>query len=636
MAQPPITLFLDEFDRQGEKEADYLSNSGWLDLVGTVPTMVDCECGSWGSEGSGTTSNEAWSTDGNILALVSHYALLSDARQLPIPFEEGYVYALSARMRINGPRDGYPPSFVSIGFGDDTGGNWTFVGKSNNMDGIAQLGLRGDGTVFANGRRDHGLRLSIWNWEAEGRPYTVRDYEVFTLVLDARSWPWHYEFYKGEYQDGAYLGSYTDDARLTPHTIRSVGVNATGRQGPVAGQFAFMDWIRLDRYEDEPPYDAPPVILKQPLSKRAFSGDEVLFEVQILRAHAESYQWQKNGINIDGATSSVLKRTLVDQDDEATYRVVVTNDFGSVTSKSVQLKLVPRPPVEGAYLWLKAEDRVGEQDGRVVWWGDAGNAGHEFGTHDAFRPIVERNALKGRPAIRFEGDDRFAGAPGGTLTQASIFTLVRFNSADNRNGYLYTIGRDGSSGSQMTLARQSGRVAASYDGRFTPRSSAETLPGNEWLITEHLFGLSNPRSQHLFVNGRHVLYHESAHPRSVDASVFRIGDWLSNRHFLTGDIAEMLVYDRLLTREERWQMDNYLRERAGFAPLIRSHPKSVDTVPGDSLRLETAATGGRTLFYQWRKNGVNLPGEIRPALEIPQLSLTDAGEYDVEVSGAWK
>ena len=55
-----------------------------------------------------------------------------------------------------------------------------------------------------------------------------------------------------------------------------------------------------------------------------------------------SYQWQKNGINIPGETSSeYIKNNLTLADDNSTYRVIVSNSSGSDTSNTVTLRVTP-------------------------------------------------------------------------------------------------------------------------------------------------------------------------------------------------------------------------------------------------------------------------------------------------------
>ncbi len=81
-----------------------------------------------------------------------------------------------------------------------------------------------------------------------------------------------------------------------------------------------------------------PRIVSQPAGNVQLSGVPVSFRVTAAGAAPMSYQWQKNGADIPGATSSwfTLPSATAD-DDGATFRAVVANQFGSVTSAGAKL-----------------------------------------------------------------------------------------------------------------------------------------------------------------------------------------------------------------------------------------------------------------------------------------------------------
>jgi len=80
-----------------------------------------------------------------------------------------------------------------------------------------------------------------------------------------------------------------------------------------------------------------PRITTQPVSQNVRSGSSVTFSVVATGSTPLYYQWQKNGENISGATSSVLRLSSVTRYSAGTYRVVVRNSAGSVTSNGATL-----------------------------------------------------------------------------------------------------------------------------------------------------------------------------------------------------------------------------------------------------------------------------------------------------------
>ena len=91
--------------------------------------------------------------------------------------------------------------------------------------------------------------------------------------------------------------------------------------------------------------NAAPTVAKQPASQFAAPGGAVNFTVTVSGTSPLSYQWQKNNVKTSngghrtGCTTATLTVSGVDTGDPASYRCVVTNAFGSVTSSPATLIL---------------------------------------------------------------------------------------------------------------------------------------------------------------------------------------------------------------------------------------------------------------------------------------------------------
>lgn len=83
-----------------------------------------------------------------------------------------------------------------------------------------------------------------------------------------------------------------------------------------------------------------PVIVDQPDSVSIATGENATFTVGAT-GESLTYQWQKLSsgtyANVSGATSSSYTITSADTDDAGTFRVVVTNSGGTVTSNAATL-----------------------------------------------------------------------------------------------------------------------------------------------------------------------------------------------------------------------------------------------------------------------------------------------------------
>ncbi|WLT31364.1 immunoglobulin domain-containing protein [Geothrix sp. PMB-07] len=67
-------------------------------------------------------------------------------------------------------------------------------------------------------------------------------------------------------------------------------------------------------------------------------------------------------------------------------------------------------------------------------------------------------------------------------------------------------------------------------------------------------------------------------------------------------------------------------------PQIQAQPQGQTVVLGAPASLSVTASGSGTLSYQWRKGGVALTGATLANLNLPAVTATDAGLYDVVVT----
>jgi glucose/arabinose dehydrogenase len=80
-----------------------------------------------------------------------------------------------------------------------------------------------------------------------------------------------------------------------------------------------------------------PAIVTQPVSQTVTAGQPVTFSVTATGTAPLSYQWQRNNANITGATSASYSIANTQASHAGTYRVIVSNAAGSVTSSNATL-----------------------------------------------------------------------------------------------------------------------------------------------------------------------------------------------------------------------------------------------------------------------------------------------------------
>ena len=85
-----------------------------------------------------------------------------------------------------------------------------------------------------------------------------------------------------------------------------------------------------------------PTITTQPSDQTVTAGTAATFSVVAAGTAPLSYQWQKNTVNITGATSSSYTTPLTTTADSGEqFRVTISNSAGSVTSRVATLTVNP-------------------------------------------------------------------------------------------------------------------------------------------------------------------------------------------------------------------------------------------------------------------------------------------------------
>ena len=84
-----------------------------------------------------------------------------------------------------------------------------------------------------------------------------------------------------------------------------------------------------------------PTITNQPANVSVAVGEPASFSVTALGAPPLTYQWQKNNVNIPGATSATYSIAKASLTDNGSYRVIVSNNTGSTaTSNAATLTVI--------------------------------------------------------------------------------------------------------------------------------------------------------------------------------------------------------------------------------------------------------------------------------------------------------
>jgi hypothetical protein len=222
-------------------------------------------------------------------------------------------------------------------------------------------------------------------------------------------------------------------------------------------------------------------------------------------------------------------------------------------------------PANGVALWLVADDAKPEPDGKLASWTSAAVAG-VTATADKpdLQPTVVPATLNGHAVVRFDGTNNILTTNIDTsparMPEATVFAV--FNSktetsnqlrklyGDDNGGYDRAAGLDsrGSEGKNYTVFTGNG-VA----GYFALKANESYLTADQFTKTEFSG----------WVNGKATLTKVAASWQDALPNFYIGGTGTSYHEPWQGDLAEMIVYGRVLTDAERMQVEDYLGKKYG-------------------------------------------------------------------------
>ena len=88
-----------------------------------------------------------------------------------------------------------------------------------------------------------------------------------------------------------------------------------------------------------------PMITKQPASLALVEGKKAVFSIRAVGPDL-AYEWQKDGITLDGETAATLTIDAIGPADEGSYVAIARNSAGAVSSNAATLAVISKPDVD--------------------------------------------------------------------------------------------------------------------------------------------------------------------------------------------------------------------------------------------------------------------------------------------------
>lgn len=235
----------------------------------------------------------------------------------------------------------------------------------------------------------------------------------------------------------------------------------------------------------------------------------------------------------------------------------------------------------GCVLWLAADRLAGLADGAAIatWPDQSGKGNNATQATTANKPTYKTGILNGRPVVRFDGGDWLSGGDILDFDYTDKFTIFVVHKNTAGAGDQSLMGKlDSASpfqGWELAYTPDT-KIAAGVVSDWTTNNALwleynTTLTSNH-IVTMRYNGNANPGTGDLDLWRDGVALALSATVKnglsatSVNAIPFTVGarnNGAANK--ITGDIAEIVIYNRALSDSERQQVERYLSQKYGIA-----------------------------------------------------------------------
>ncbi|WP_461077956.1 immunoglobulin domain-containing protein [Spirosoma flavus] len=415
---------------------------------------------------------------------------------------------------------------------------------------------------------------------------------------------------------------------------------------------------------------AAPTITSHPASSTVCPGQPTTLSVAATGT-ALTYQWRKNGTNLNGATSASYTIATVLPEDAGNYDVVVGSSTGPATSNPARLTvrpytLLPTPPVGQTvtvgspvtfsavatgditgYQWLKNDVAIPGATSTIftipsVTLADAGSY-----TIRVFAPCGAQTAWPVDLVVNSSGPPPTppasititehptsqTGCTGGSITfrvraLGDNISSIRWR----KNG---TIIPGLASGAAYTIAPLSSADEGEYDVVLTNASGSVTSSKATLTVQPGASITTHPVGQTVCFGG-------SATFRVVVSGSATGYQWRKNGNAIPGasnatyTIANVGNTDIGQYDVQVFSCGSQTSNSASLAiklPVTITSVSATEVICAGGTASFNVTVSGSVTGFQWRKNGVNIPGATSNPYNIPNATAQNAGNYDVVVSG---
>ena len=390
---------------------------------------------------------------------------------------------------------------------------------------------------------------------------------------------------------------------------------------------------------------AAPSITTQPLSQTVTAGNAVTFSSAASGNPTPTYQWQKGGVNISGATSATYTIASTAAGDAGNYAVVATSTSGSVTSATATLTVSTQ--VDNAPTTLAGRSAV-----VVVTNGSgvlASSGGYRI-SFSAASAVYTISSLSNVASSAGTYTYTKTGTNAGSITindvgiGAATTLSLSFSSGSTAS---YSIAVTGGTQSGTAVFEESSVAADNALTAIAGKSAIVVISEGTsplasiggyriaFSATTTAYTITPLSSNLTSSSGTYVYTKTGANTGSIAINDAGVGVATSQSLiFTSGSTASYSI-----TAGGGIQRGTAVFEVANVAPIspspaIVKQPVNLDVTVGRGASFNVAASGNPTPTYQWQKGGVTISGATSATYTIASTVAGDAGNYAVVVTNS--
>jgi regulation of enolase protein 1 (concanavalin A-like superfamily) len=423
-----------------------------------------------------------------------------------------------------------------------------------------------------------------------------------------------------------------------------------------------------------------PYFIVQPQGRAVTNGASVTLTGLALGPVPISYQWQFNGTNLPGATSTNLVLANVQDDAAGPYTLLASNGTGVASSQTATLIVAQRP------VYVSHPQSVTNVVGSTAMFSVTITGSPPFGVRWRRNSITLTNyVLNGYttsfsiPNVQTANAGTYnvvatnVVAPTGVLSSNAVLTVITssvpvilaqpadqvvsegadalFSVAAGGNAplvyqwYFEETPLGGATSDRLTLAAVSPAQAGNYRVVVTNDFGSVTSAVATLTVLRHPVIVTQPASQSV-LEGSNVIFAVTA------GGLGLVYQWFFQSNAIPGAMMNLLhlaavspaqagAYHVVVTNNFGAATSMVATLTVLSRPAIVTQPVHRTNQVGTTATFTAVATGTGPLGYRWRFNGTNLDNTARISgayanqLTITDVRLTDAGGYSLVVSNAY-